>query len=271
MTTPFTSLQIHQDGALAEVVLTGPGKGNAMGPATWTELTAAFQQLDEDDRVRAVVLRGAGENFSYGLDLAAMMPDLGPLLMGPQLAPGRHTLRRLIHQMQRAASAPEACRKPVIAAIDGWCIGGGLDLVAACDVRICSARARFSLREIRLAIVADLGSLQRLPAIIGEGHTRQLALTGEDIDADRALRIGLVNDVYPSAQALLDAARAMAARIAASSPVTVQGVKQVLNDSRGRTVEDGLRQVALWNSAFLQSDDLTEALSAALERRTPRF
>lgn len=271
MSTHFTSLQIQRDGAIAEVILTGPGRGNAMGPATWTELPEAFSALDADDSVRAVVLRGAGDHFSYGLDLMAMLPELSGLLTGTQLARGRQKLLALIEQMQRAAGAPEACRKPVIAAVDGWCIGGGLDLIAACDVRICAARARFSLREIKLAIVADLGSLQRLPHIIGEGHTRQLALTGEDIDAARALRIGLVNDVYDTPEALHDAARAMARRIAENSPVTAQGAKQVLNASRGRTVAEGLHEVALWNSAFLQSTDLAEALAAALERRPARF
>ena len=166
---------------------------------------------------------------------------------------------------------PWECRKPVIAAIDGWCIGGGLDLAAACDIRICSAQAKFSLREIRLAIVADIGSLQRLPPIIGQGHTRQLAFTGEDIDADRALAIGLVNDVHPDADALHAAAAAMAARIAANSPVTARGIKQVLDYCADKSVKDGLQYVAVWNAAFLQSKDLAEAISAFMERREPKF
>jgi enoyl-CoA hydratase len=159
----------------------------------------------------------------------------------------------------------------VIAAVTGWCIGGGVDLIAACDVRIATRDARFSVREVKVAMVADLGSLQRLPRIIGEGHTRELALTGKNIDADRALRIGLVNDVYEDEPRLLEAARAMAKEIAENPSVVVQGVKQVMNASAGKTVEEGLKYVALWNAAFLQSQDLGEALAAFAERRPPKF
>lgn len=271
MSQPYRSLTVDRDGAVAHVTLTGPGRGNAMGPDTWNDLAPAFRELDEDDNIRAVIVRGSGDHFSYGLDLMAMMPELGGLVVGPQLARGRQKLLALIQRMQQATAAPATCSKPVIAAVDGWCIGGGLDLIAACDVRICSARARFSLREIKLAIVADLGSLQRLPAIIGQGHTRQLAFTGEDIDAARAQQIGLVNDVYDSPEALYEAAAALAGRIAKNSPVTATGAKEILNYSQGRTVEEGLRQVAMWNTAFLQSTDLAEAIAAYMERREPRF
>ena len=271
MSRSFHSLQLNQDGAVAQVILTGPGRGNAMGPATWDELAPAFRALDDDDSVRAIIVRGSGDHFSYGLDLMAMMPVLGDKMMGTVLARKRVELLRLIHKMQGAAGAPAACRKPVIAAIDGWCIGGGLDLAAACDIRICSAQAQFSLREIKLAIVADLGSLQRLPAIIGQGHTRQLAFTGENIDAQRALQIGLVNDVYDDAETLYQAAADLAERIAKNSPITAMGAKEVLNYSQGRSVEDGLQHVAMWNSAFLQSTDLAEATAAFMERREPSF
>jgi enoyl-CoA hydratase len=165
----------------------------------------------------------------------------------------------------------QTCRKPVIAAVRGWCIGGGLDLIAACDIRLCSADARFSLREAKMAIVADIGSLQRLPPIIGEGYTRELAYTGKDIDAQRALRIGLVNEVHDSADELLAAARALAGEIAANAPLAVQGSKRVLNETQGKTVEEGLRYVALWNAAYLHTNDLSEAMRAFIEKRPPQF
>jgi len=269
--TQYKSLSIEIADHIAVVTLTGPDRGNAMGPEFWTEMAPAFSTLDTDDAVRVVVLRGSGKNFSYGLNLMAMMGELGQHIMGPKMANDRTKLLALIGRMQQAVTAVADCRKPVIAAIDGWCIGGGLDLAAACDVRICSARAKFSLREIRLAIVADIGSLQRLPPIIGQGHTRQLAFTGEDIDADRALAIGLVNDVYPDADALHAAAAAMATRIASSSPVTMQGIKQVLDYCADKSIKDGLRYTAVWNAAFLQSADLAEAFSAFMERREPKF
>lgn len=267
----YESLTVERSESVAEVVLTGPGKGNAMGPAFFRELPEVFAELDRDDDVRAVILRGKGGVFSYGLDLKAVTPILMPLLSPDNLAKERTQLLRLIGEWQRAADLVERCSKPVIAAIAGACIGGGIDIAAACDVRICSRDARFSVREVKVAIVADLGSLQRLPRIIGQGHTRELALTGKDIDAARALRIGLVNDVYDDEASLLAAARAMAKEIVQNPPLTVQGIKQVLAYGEERRLLDGERFAAVWNSAFLASRDLGEAMASFLEKRPPRY
>ncbi len=270
-TKSHESVTVEQDAGIAEVILTGPGKGNAMGPAFFRELPDVFTELDRDDAVRAIVLRGKGGVFTYGLDLKAVAPTLMPLLSGENLAKERTQLLRLIGEWQRAADLIERCTKPVIAAIAGPCIGGGMDLAAACDVRLCSQDARFSVREVKVAIVADLGSLQRLPRIIGHGHTRELAFTGKDIDADRALRIGLVNDVFADETALLAGAREMAREIAANPPLVVQGIKQVLAYGEERRILDGERYAAVWNSAFLASRDLSEAMTAFMEKRSPRF
>jgi enoyl-CoA hydratase len=159
----------------------------------------------------------------------------------------------------------------VIAAIQGWCIGGGLDLASACDIRLASSDAKISLREVKVAMVADIGSIQRLPRIIGEGHTRELAYTGRDIDAARALRIGLVNDVYDSHEDLLREARALARNIADNPPLVVQGAKQVIDYCADKSLADGLRYVAVWNAAFLQSQDLGEAMAAFVEKRPAKF
>ena len=163
------------------------------------------------------------------------------------------------------------CPKPVIAAVHGYCIGGGVDLIAACDIRLASADAVLSVREAKVAIVADLGSLQRLPAIIGAGHLAELAFTGKDIDAERAKAIGLVNDVAADAEGVLKAAYGLAQEIAANSPLAVQGTKAVLAANEGRTVAQGLEYVATWNAGMLASDDLTEAMVAFMERRPPKF
>jgi enoyl-CoA hydratase len=267
----FKSVRIEVTDRTAELVLLGPGKGNSMGPDFWREMPLAMQKLDEDDGVRAIIVRGSGGHFSYGLDLMGMSGTFGGMMAGPQLAAERTKLRAMVFELQRAFNLVADCRKPVIAAIAGWCIGGGLDLAAACDVRLCSADAKISLREVKVAMVADLGSLQRLPHIIGEGQTRELALTGKNIDAARALRIGLVNDVYETEALLLDAARAMAREIADNPPLVVQGVKAVMNDAVRDDVDRGLRNVAVWNSAFLQSADLTEAFTAFASRRPPKF
>ncbi len=208
---------------VAEVTLTGPGKGNAMGPDFWRELPEIFAALDADPEIRSIVLAGSGRNFSYGLDLPAMAHLFAPLLADKALVAPRTEFLDQIRRMQAAVTAVADCRKPVVAAIQGWCIGGGLDLIAAVDIRYASADAKFSLREAKLAIVADIGSLHRLPPIIGDGHLRELALTGKDIDAAYAERIGLVNAVFPDADAALAAARETAAQIAALPPLTVQG------------------------------------------------
>jgi len=265
------SLRVDRTDNVAEVTLLGPGKGNAMGPDFWDELPEVFTGLDADDEVRAVVLTGDGPNFSYGLDLPAMMPTWAEVL-GPGAQAGPRTrFLQMIYRLQAAVTSVAACRKPVVAAVSGWCIGGGVDLITAADIRIASADAKFSVREVKVAIVADLGSLQRLAGIIGEGHLRELALTGKDIDAVRAERIGLVNDVYPDQSAVLAAARDLAAEIAANPPLVVRGVKEILNESREHDVAAGLRHVAAWNAAFLPSEDLVEAMQSFLEKRPPKF
>ena len=270
--TLWKSVTVTRIGAVAQVTLIGPAKNNAMGPDFWREMPLVFGGLDADPGVRAVVVTGSGRNFSYGLDLAAMSGISGPLMDGANnRAAPRTVLHDHIKQMQKALNAVADCRKPVVAAIQGRCIGGGVDLIAACDVRYASADASFSIREVKVAIVADMGSLQRLPAIIGDGHLRELALTGRDIDAARAERIGLVNDVLPDAEGALAAAHATAQEIADNPPLVVHGVKDVLDQERSARVHAGLRYVAAWNAAFLASEDLSEAMTAVFAQRSPEF
>jgi enoyl-CoA hydratase len=260
----FLALSVERDGPVATLVLRGPGKGNAMGPALWRELAPALAALDADLSVRAVVLHGSGDHFSYGLDVQSMLAE-------PGLEPGRAQSGRdraafldVLAGMQNAFNAVANARMPVIAAIDGWCIGSGVELIAACDLRYATPAAQFSLREVQLAIVADLGGLQRLPAIIGEGNARELALTGRTIDAARAHAIGLVNEIADDVH--VHAAR-VAAEIAAYSPLTTSGIKRVMNASQNRPVADGLAFTAIWNAAFLNGEDFAEAMAAFRERR----
>ncbi|WP_319452586.1 MULTISPECIES: crotonase/enoyl-CoA hydratase family protein [unclassified Mycobacterium] len=267
----YESLTVDVDGHVAQVTLVGPGKGNAMGPAFWAELPDVFAALDADPDVRAIVLTGSGRHFSYGLDIAAMGDTLGPILADGALARPRADFHTRLRTMQQSITAVADCRTPVIASVSGWCIGGGVDLISAVDIRYASADAKFSVREVKLAIVADVGSLARLPLILNDGHLRELALTGKDIDAARAEKIGLVNDVYPDAEATLAAAHATAKEIAANPPLVVQGVKDVLDEQRTAAVSASLRYVAAWNSAFLPSKDLTEGISAMFAKRAPEF
>ncbi|MBP3037655.1 crotonase/enoyl-CoA hydratase family protein [Arthrobacter sp. zg-ZUI100] len=268
-TTALRSLRVQIKDAVAEVELIGPGKGNAMGPDFWKELPEVFEALSEDETVRAVLLYGSNGHFSYGLDLAGMAPVFAPMLSaGGMDARKREGFRRQIKDLQDAVSSVSRCAKPVIAAVDGWCIGGAIDVISAADIRIASPAAKFSVREVKVAIVADLGSLQRLPAIIGEGPTRHLALTGEDFDAGRAYRLGLVTEL---ADDVVGRGRELAAAVAANPPLVVQGVKQVMNRGQEPAVQAGLDYVQLWNSAFLASHDFNEAATAFAERRPAVF
>ncbi|UEA58911.1 crotonase/enoyl-CoA hydratase family protein [Gordonia otitidis] len=267
----WKAFEVEVADKVAEVRLIGPGKGNAMGPDFWRELPEVIEGLDADEEIRAIIITGSGKNFSYGLDLPAMSGLLAPALADNAKAKPRTQFHDTILDMQRAINAVADSRTPVVASISGWCIGGGVDLITAADIRYASDDAKFSVREVRVGMVADMGSLARLPAIIGDGHMRELALTGKDIDAGRAAAIGLVNEVAPTPEASLALARETAAQIAANPPLVVQGVKAVLDHTRSAAVADNLRYVAVWNAAFLPSDDLTEAISAVFEKRDPKF
>jgi enoyl-CoA hydratase len=267
-TIPF---EIERVGHVATLWLANPARRNAMGPEFWAELPAHVAQLDADPEVRAVVVAGRGPCFSTGLDLMRMAPELGPALLEGGLAADRRALLAKIHAMRSGLDAIANSDKPFLAAIHGWCIGGGLDLAAACDMRLASADATISLREAKIAIVADMGSLQRLEAVIGRGALRELAFTGKDIDASRALAIGLVNEVLPDADATIEAARAMARAIADNPPLVVQGTKRVLRMTGKLGEEAGLEYVALWNAAHLASEDLREAMTAFATKRPPVY
>jgi len=266
----YEVFEIERSGGVSTLWLANPQRRNAMGPPFWDELPRAMAELSEDDATRVVVLAARGPHFTTGLDLAAM----GGSLAGGEPTSGAAARMRTLHEigrLQRSISSVADCPKPVVAAIHGWCIGGGIDLITACDVRVASADAKFSVRETRIAIVADVGTLQRLPGIVGRGIAAELCLTGDDFDAERARAIGLVNSVHADAGATIDAAHALAGRMAANSPLAVQGTKRVLRYCEGKSVEDGLAYVATWNAAFIQSDDLGEAVAAFFEKRPPAF
>ncbi len=240
----YESVTVETKDQVAQVTLIGPGKGNAMGPAFWSEMPEVFHALDADREVRAIVITGSGKNFSYGLDVPAMGGMFAPLIADGALARPRTDFHTEILRMQKAINAVADCRTPTIAAVQGWCIGGAVDLISAVDIRYASADAKFSVREVKLAIVADMGSLARLPLILSDGHLRELALTGKNIDAARAEKIGLVNDVYDDADQTLAAAHATAAEIAANPPLAVYGIKDVLDQQRTSAVSENLRYVA---------------------------
>lgn len=259
----------ERQGHVAVVTLCREKKRNAMGKAFWKELPEIMREVSADDDVRAVVLRAAGPAFTVGLDLMEMSSLFMETAQGG--ISGRRRLLREIYELQGAINSVESCPVPVIAAVQGWCIGGGVDLITACDIRLAATDMQLSVRETKIAIVADLGTLQRLQKVIPRGHAAELVYTGKDIDAAEAERIGLVNHVYEDADACFEAAMEMAGEIAANSPLAVQGARQIMQYSADRPVSEGLAHVALWNTAFLHSNDLMEAMQAFMEKREPKF
>jgi enoyl-CoA hydratase len=268
-------LSIERDGAVAWLWLDRPDKLNALHRPLWAEIPQAMATLDGDADVRVIVLAGRGRAFCAGIDLAdhgSAMVSGGSLSgRGESPVDQRRALYEDIRRYQRTASCFADTNKPVIAAIHGACLGAGIDMITACDLRLASADAGFSVRETRIAMVADIGTLQRLPRVVGDAHARDLILTGRDIDVQRAYAIGLVGEVLPDVAALHARVRVLAHEIAGLSPLAVQGAKQVLGQALRREVEQGLDYVALWNAAFLASDDLGEAMRAFMERRPPAF
>jgi enoyl-CoA hydratase len=260
---------VEQDGHVATLWFEDAERRNAMGPPFWDGLPGVMGELGADDSVRAVVYAARGKHFTAGIDLSMFGATTGGG-EGSGVARRRAFLGE-VKRLQGSITSVADCPKPVVAAVHGACIGGGIDLISACDVRLCTADARFSVRETKMAMVADVGTLQRLPNVLAAGHVAELVYTGKDIDAARAREIGLVNDVLPDHDAVVAAAQAMAAEMAANSPLAVQGSKAVLQRGANLTVEQGLDLVALWNAAFIQSDDLSEAVTAFFEKRPPDF
>lgn len=265
----FETLDVTTEGAVATVTLNRPEKLNAMNGAMFREIGEAFRWIDAETDARAVVLAANGKHFTAGLDLKESGAVLGANDGDP--ARIREKLRRHILHLQDCFTALEECRAPVIAAIHGACLGGGIDLISACDIRVCSADTWFSIQEINVAIVADVGTLQRAPYLLPNGILRELAYTGRKFAAEEAEKYGFVNSVCETRERAIAKAIEIATEIASKSPLAVAGTKAVLNHSRDHTITDGLDYVATWNSGQLLGEDLMKAATAALTRDSVEF
>ncbi len=258
--------KVDTDKHVAWLTLNRPEKLNTMGIGFFSELSEHMEKFDRDPSIRAVIVKAEGRCFSAGTDLEA-----AESVLSGNAADQREGTRMAIMALQAAFSRIEQCRKPVIAAIHRHCIGGGIDLISACDIRIATRDAVFSIRETRMGIIADLGTLQRLPYIIGHGWFRELALTGRDFTADEALQMGLITRVCEDRESLYTDAEKIASQIAQCPPLTVQGTKEVILHSRDYGIQAGLQYVAQKNAAALPSEDVQEAVTAFMEKRKPKF
>jgi enoyl-CoA hydratase len=264
-------LDIERRHHVATVWIDRPEKLNAMAPAFWRDLPEVMGRLGEDDDVRCIVIAGRGKAFSVGIDLEAFG---GMLLEGAgegTTVAQRRKLLSTIKTMQQTFTAVAECPKPVIAAVHGYCLGGAVDLITACDIRLAAADSVFSIRETKLAMVADVGTLQRLPRIVDPGRVAELVFTGKDFGAEEAEEMGLVSHVYPDRDTVFKHAGEMAEEIASNSPLAVQGAKWVLRQGAEMSIDQALDYMAVWNSSFLTSGDLAEAVRAFTEKRPPEF
>ena len=266
----FAALDVTLADGIATIALNRPDHANAINMLMWQAIRQAMAWLDETPQARVGIITGKGKYFSAGIDLS-LLAGIDAVIADECAGRSREKLRRLVLDLQDTLTSIERCRKPVLAAINGACIGGGLDLACACDVRYCSAEAYFTIKEIDVGMTADLGTLQRLPRLVGEGMARELAYTGRRLEGTEALEIGLVNRCFPDSGALLHGVLDIARAIAAKSPLSVRGAKEMITYTRDHSVADSLNYVATWNAAMLLSQDLAEASRSAREKRAPAF
>jgi enoyl-CoA hydratase len=255
---------------VAHLVLNRPQAFNTMQPVMWHELTSILQSLQRDASARALVISSTGRHFTAGMSLDVFGSDEG-ISLNDRDAGGRANIAALLADMQQAFNLIEQLRMPVIAAIQGGCIGGGVDMASACDIRLATTDAFFCIQEINIGMTADLGTLQRLPKLIPEGIVHELAYTGRRLPAQRALAVGLVNEVFDSQEAMLASALEMAREIAQKPPVAIWGSKQAIHYARDHSTQDALQQMGWLQSGIWQTSNLVEAFQSKQQGRPPQF
>ncbi len=264
-----TFFRVEREGAVAHLILNRPEKANGMSPDFWKDLPRLVKALEADVTLRTLVLSGEGKHFSGGMDLASFHGVMK--LMQGEPARAAYALRELILELQASLSSLEQVRFPVIAAVHGACLGAGVDLITACDIRLAAGDAKFGIEEIHLGMTADAGTLQRLPHLIAPGIVRELAYTGRRFSAQEALGWGLCNQVHADRDATVAAAMAMAHEIAAKAPIAIAGAKKAITVARDMPVAQALDQIATWNAGMLRQEDLMAAMQAKMQKQEAIF
>ena len=269
----YKSFTVDVADHVASLVLSRPDELNTMSRDFWVELGEVLEEINKNSEVRVVVMSSTGKHFCAGMDLSAFSNGVDNIPDGkkPDHARIGEAVYRVAKELQGYISSLEKIRVPVIAAIQGGCIGGAVDLITACDIRLASKDAFFCIQEINIGMAADVGTLQRLPKIIPDSKMREMAYTGRRMYADEAKETGLVSDTYESQDEMLTAANELAKVIASKSPVAIYGLKAVMNYSRDHSVSEGLEYNALWSGAMLSQKDMTEAMTANMEKRDASF
>jgi enoyl-CoA hydratase len=270
----YESFKYSSEEGIGHLVLNKGEDLNKMTMNFWYELPKILDEIDRDASLRVLILSSTGKHFCAGMDLknfGTLGNDSEKKTNVPDKARIGENLYRVAKELQDMLSKLEKLRIPVLAGIQGGCIGGGLDLVTAADMRFASKDAFFCIQEINIGMAADIGTLQRLPRVIPEGKVRELAYTGRRMPAEEALETGLVNKVYESHEEMVAGLKEMATVIASKSPLAVYGTKAILNFSRDHTIAEGLEYNALWSGAMLPQEDMAEAMMSNMEKRDPEF
>ena len=273
MTSKYESFNLEIEDNIANIILSRPERLNSMSRKFWVELPEILEEVNRNSEIRVLIISSTGKHFCAGMDLSAFDNGVAniPKEKRPDNARIGEALYRSAKELQEYISKLEKIRVPVIAAIHGGCIGGAVDLVTACDIRLATTDAFFCIQEINIGMAADVGTLQRLPRIIPDSKMRELAYTGRRMLADEAKESGLVSDVYNSQEEMVNAAKEMANEIAKKSPIAIYGLKALMNYSRDHTITDSLDFNALWSGAMLSQRDMEEAIKAFVEKREATF
>lgn len=273
MTSKYESFNLEIEDNIANIILSRPEQLNSMSRKFWVELPEILEEVNRNSEIRVLIISSTGKHFCAGMDLSAFDNGVAniPKEKRPDNARIGEALYRSAKELQEYISKLEKIRVPVIAAIHGGCIGGAVDLVTACDIRLATTDAFFCIQEINIGMAADVGTLQRLPRIIPDSKMRELAYTGRRMLADEAKESGLVSDVYDSQEEMVNAAKEMANEIAKKSPIAIYGLKALMNYSRDHTISDSLDFNALWSGAMLSQRDMEEAIKAFVEKREATF
>jgi len=264
----YKCFALDTSNGISHVIMNRPEQMNSMIKEFWTELPQLIKDIEQTGKTRVIVISSQGKHFSAGMDLSVF--ESGENLK-TETASDRERLKQLVLWLQSGFNALERCRIPVIAAIQGACIGGAFDMIAACDMRYATADATFKIQEINLGMMADLGGLQRLPYLLPDAVLRELAFTGEALSAERALSLGLINEVAPNHDELLKKVMQVAEQIAARSPLAVSASKEAINYARDHSIQDALLHCANLQSSIFSLADLSECMSAKKEKRSPVF
>jgi len=267
----YQTMSLTVENHIAHIQLSRPERFNTMVMAFWQEMVDVFAEIEKTPEARVVVISSTGKHYTAGLDLSAFAGIAQEMNSDIDGARVREQFKNTVLEMQESFNVIEKCRLPVLVATQGGCIGGGVDMISACDMRYCTEDAFFCIQEINIGMTADVGTLQRLPHLIPSGIVRELAYTGRRMFADEAKEYGLVNQVFDSPEAMLAKVMEIAAEIASKSPLAIYGTKEMINYTRDHSVDDALKYMAVWQSGMFLSNDLIEAAGANQTKRKPNF